>query len=70
MNMTKKQTHRYREHTSGYQCREASGGNIGLGEWEVQIIGCKIGSRMYHTTQGIQPIFCNNCKWEVTFKIV
>ena len=53
MNMTKKQTHRYIEHTSGYQCREASGGNIGLGEWEVQIIGCKIGSRMYHTTQGI-----------------
>ena len=25
---------------------------------------------MYYTTQGIQPIFHDNCKWSVTFKIV
>ena len=42
--------------------------NIGVEEWEIQIIGCKIGSRMYCTTRGIEPIFCNNCKWSVTFK--
>ena len=28
----KKQTHRYREHTSGYQWGERSRGNIGVGE--------------------------------------
>ena len=28
-------------------------GNIGVRQWEVQTIGCKIGSRMYCTTRGI-----------------
>ena len=28
-------------------------GNISVGEWEVQTIGSKIGSRMYCTTQGV-----------------
>ena len=37
-------------------------------EWEVQIIGCEIGARMYWTTWGTEPILCNNCKWKVTFK--
>ena len=37
----KKQTHRYREQTSGYQCRGK--GIIRVREWEVQTIGCKIG---------------------------
>ena len=36
----------------------------------VQTIGCKIGSKMYCTTRRIQPIFCNNCKWKVTFKTI
>ena len=68
MNTTKKkQTHKYRKQTSGYQWWEGKG-NIGVGEWEVQTIGCKIGSRMYCTTRGIQPTFYNNCKWNVTFK--
>ena len=54
MNITeKKQTHRYREQTSSYQWGEQGRGNIGVGEWEVQIIGCKIGSRIYCTAQGI-----------------
>ena len=35
--------------------------NIGVGKWEVQTIGCKTGSRMYCTTQGTQPVLCNNC---------
>ena len=37
----KKQTNRYREQTSGYQCRGK--GIIRVREWEVQTIGCKIG---------------------------
>ena len=28
----------------------------------------KTGSRMYCATQGIQPIFCNSCKWKATFE--
>ena len=39
----KKQTHRYREQTSGYG---------GVRGWEVQTTGFKIGSRMYCTTPG------------------
>ena len=51
----KKQTHRYREQTSGYQWGEGrgKGHDRGGGEWEVQTIGCKTGSRVYCTTQGI-----------------
>ena len=47
--------------------RRGGRGNMG-GEWEVQTVGCKTGSRMYCTTWGIRPILCNNCKWKVTFK--
>ena len=43
-------------------------GGIGVGEWEVQTLGCKTGSRTYCTTWGIEAIFHNNCKWKVTFK--
>ena len=46
----------------------SGGGNIGAGEWEVETIGCKIGSRGYCATRGIEPIFFNNCKWKVSFK--
>ena len=63
VNITKKkQTHRY----SGYQWWRRD--NIRTGEWEVQTIGCKIGSRRYCTIWEIKYIFCNNCKWKVTFK--
>ena len=62
-----KQTHRYREQASGYQWGREEW-QYGVGEWDVQIIGYKIGSRIYCTTRGIEPIFCNNCKWKVTFK--
>ena len=34
------------------------------------MIGCWIGSKVYCATWGIQPIFCNNHKWIVTFEIV
>ena len=48
VNITKKkQAHRHREQTSGYQWE---GGNIGMREWEIQTIGCKRGSRIYCTT--------------------
>ena len=41
VNITKKQIQRYREWTSGYQL--GGKGNIGVGEWEAQTIGYKIG---------------------------
>ena len=45
------------------------GGNVGVREWEVHIIACKISSRTDYTMWGIQPTFCNNCEQKVTFKI-
>ena len=45
------------------------GYSLGVRDQEVQTTGYKIGSRMY-ITWGIEPIFGNNCKWKVTFKIV
>ena len=68
MNRTKKkQTHRYREQTSGYQWGR---GNKWVGEWEVQTFGCKIGYKdILYNTGDIGNIL-NNCKWTVTFKIV
>ena len=61
VNITKKkQIHRYREQTSGYQWRWGERGKIGMGrwsrgiigveKWEIQTIGYKIGSRMYCAT--------------------
>ena len=44
MNITKKQTHRYREQITVYGV--AGGGSeskIGVGLWEVQTIRCKVG---------------------------
>ena len=49
---------------------ERGEGQYRMGEWEVQTNGCKVGSRMYWTTQGIETIFCNSYKWKITFKIV
>ena len=39
-------------------------------EREAPTTGCKTGSRMTSPTQEIQPVFCNNCKWKVIFKMV
>ena len=36
---------------------------------ELQTTEYKIGLRMYCTTRGIEPMFCNKCKWKVTLKI-
>ena len=33
-----------------------------------KLLGVRQATRMYCTTQGIWPIFCNNCKGSVTFK--
>ena len=46
------------------------GSNTEVGEWKVETIGYKMQSRVYCTTQGIQSISCNNCKWKVIFKTV
>ena len=42
-------------------------GILNMQRVNMQNIVYKIGSRVYCTTQGIQPIFCYNFKWEVTF---
>jgi len=39
--------------------------NMGVEEWEIQTIRCKICLRMYFATWGTQSIFYNN--WSVTF---
>ena len=44
---------RYGKQTSGNQQGEHGRGNIEGRKWEVQIIGCKIGSRMFGTMWGI-----------------
>ena len=41
----------------------------GVGEWGVQTGECKTGSRVHYTTWGIDSVYCNNCKWKITFKI-
>lgn len=45
----------------------SGGGNIELGEWEVQIKWCKISSKMYYTTWRILSIFVIT-KWKAIFK--
>ena len=46
------------------------GGGIWGGEWKLQSTGHKIGYRDVVYNMGKEPIFCNNCKWNVTFKTV
>ena len=39
--------------------------------WDIEsykLLHVQLATRIYCTTQEIQPIFCNNCKWSVTFK--
>ena len=39
--------------------------------WEGEryiLLGVRYVTKIYGTTQGIWPIFYNNCKWSVTFK--
>lgn len=55
------------EQPSGYQWGEVRR-NVGVGDWEAQTIRCKIGSKMYYTTQGIKPMSYSNYKSKVTFK--
>ena len=56
MSITKKnEIYRYREQTSGYS-GEGGRGTMGMGEWEVKTIGCKIGSRLYCTTRNIANV--------------
>ena len=59
----KQQTHRYREHT-----RSSPGGRVIQGLGRVHTTGYKTDSRTYCTTWGLEPIFCNNCKWKVTLQ--
>ena len=39
-----------------------------MGGWEVQTIRYKMGSAVHCATQGTEPIFCHNRKWNRTFK--
>ena len=72
VNITKKrQVHRYRKQISDYQWRE---GVI----WGWKSRRCKKKKKRVGIRQAqesivqweIQPIFCNNCKWIVIFRIV
>ena len=70
VNITKrKQTHREKKISDSQWGGEVRG-NTGAGERDIQTTGYKIGSRMHCTTQEMEPIFCNNCKWKVTFKVI
>ena len=70
VNITKKKpTHRERK-ISDYQRGEEGRGNTGVGSERDKTTRCKIGSGMHCTTQGMEPTFCSNCKWKVTFKII
>lgn len=70
VNITKKQTHRYRELTSGYQWGKGSGGKTWVGVKSYKLLGIKLITRIHHTTWGVEPIFHSNCKWSITFNIV
>ena len=35
-----------------------------MGEWEAHRVRCKMSSRMYCTTWGIEPVLCNNYQWK------
>ena len=41
----------------------------GVGEWE-ETIRCKTGFKdvLYDMGNIVNALFCNNCKWKVTFK--
>ena len=48
--------------TTGQEWQYKDGGG------EVQATGYMTSSRMYCTTRGIPPTFCNNGQWKLTFK--
>ena len=60
----KKQTHRCKEHVSGYQC----GGQGQQRAGRRKLLDIREAAGMSCTTRGIQPILSNNCKWNITFK--
>ena len=41
----------------------------GGGTEKYKLLDAKTGSRVYCTMWGTEPIFCGNCKWEITFKL-
>ena len=47
----------------------SSSGMTGVGEWE-ETIRCKTGFKdvLYDMGNIVNALFCNNCKWKVTFK--
>ena len=68
MDITRKEeTQRYRELVI---TSEGVAGNTNVGEGEVDTAGDKTDSRVYQITGEIRPMFCNNCKWRVTFKSI
>ena len=60
----KKETHRFREQTSGYPWRyKGRDQRAGGAHWWVYT---RPKDAVYELE--IEPIFCNNCKWGVSFK--
>ena len=64
MSVTNRSKFTNKQPISGYQWRS----NIRIVDREVQTIRCKIGPSIYCIIWGIEPIFCNDHKWKVTFK--
>ena len=68
------QTSEYRKKAADSQIKlvvnngEEGRGSTGMGGWKVHITGLRQATRMHCTMQGIQPVFCKNCKWNITFK--
>ena len=64
----KKQTHRYREQTSGYQWGEGmEKGQMGVGTGRYKLLGIERAAGMCPAAWGTEPILCNGCGWSVTF---
>lgn len=42
-------------------------GNTGVQQCEIQTTGYKTGLQGCTVQHGIQSMFCNNCKWSITF---
>ena len=66
-----KETHGYREQSSGYQWGEGREGprqGQGIKRHKLLYVKNKQATKIYCTAQGIQPIFYNNFKWSIIHK--
>ena len=50
--------------------QERRKGNTGVGIERHKPVCIKLGTRIYSVTQKTEPIFYNNYRWNITFKIM